>query len=151
MWNRLPRNIRHGHRLRQLVYGSMPARGQKPTEQMVQLISWNILLSRYASYWIELGNRKAHNEVREPATEHSTNWSWKLRIWVVTSMPTHLYVYMDSDVVGTFTNSMGSVKTPSITPKHLTQMYPQPSTSSPIFSRTRNLKNLPLTENGMLS
>jgi hypothetical protein len=43
---RLPQNIRHGHRLRPLVFGLTLDLEQRQTRQMAQLTSSNILLSR---------------------------------------------------------------------------------------------------------
>ena len=150
MVHRLLQSIRHGHRRRRSVCGLMLDLGRKQTRPMAPLTSWNILPSRYDSIDLQRGDMRADHGFRAPATERNSNWSWKLRIWVVISMPIHLYVRI-RQIGMAEANKNCSGRTLSITPRLSMQTYPRPSISSPIFFKTPNSSPKPLSASVMLS
>ncbi len=131
---RLRRNIRHGLRLRPLVFGSTLVAEQKQTRPMERLTSWNIWLSRY---------NRSHDVARRNMAQkiQGTNRRSQHQLELeIENMGGHLNAYTSVGKncawVGFSTNIRFSVRILSTTRSPSIPTWERLLISSPIFSRT---------------
>jgi hypothetical protein len=81
---RLPPTTRHGLRLPPSACGSMPVPGQRLTRPTALRTSSSTLPSRFDPIGLKPHGKRLTTIFRAPTSARSTNWSWRLRTWVLT-------------------------------------------------------------------